>query len=93
MSENELFLFPIKLCSNLAASNISRERKINFILDLENIEINIETANPCGLIINELVSNSLEHGFVGRDRAEGEAQSDRGNIWLSLKQLIEFAPF
>ena len=68
------------LMDNLACSNMTRERNINFILDLEEIELNIETANPCGLIINELVSNSLEHGFVGRDS---------GNIWLSLKQNLE----
>ncbi len=33
-------------------------------LDLEkNVLIGIDTAVPCGLIVNELVSNSLKHGF------------------------------
>lgn len=68
------------LLDNLAYSQGSRERNINLILDLEPIELNIESANPCGLIVNELVSNSLEHGFVGRDR---------GNIWLNLKRNLE----
>lgn len=45
--------------------------------DIDAIELNIETANPCGLIINELISNSLEHGFVNRSG---------GNIWLELKR-------
>jgi len=37
--------------------------KINFNLDVDDIELNIETSVPCGLIINELVSNSLKHAF------------------------------
>ena len=65
------------LLSNLAYSQASEERNINLICNLDPIELNIETANPCGLIVNELVSNALEHGF--RDRKYG-------NIWLSLQQ-------
>ena len=63
------------LVDNLSYVHGSQNR-INITLEIEPIEINIESANPCGLIVNELVSNALEHGFVGRDR---------GNIWLSLK--------
>jgi len=36
---------------------------IDLDLDIENVELNIETSVPCGLIINELVSNSLKHAF------------------------------
>ena len=36
---------------------------IDIKLKIENIEFNIETAIPCGLIINELVSNSIKHAF------------------------------
>lgn len=32
-------------------------------VDVENIEIGIDTAIPCGLIINELVTNSVKHAF------------------------------
>jgi histidine kinase len=68
------------LLDHLAYSQNCEARNICLYLDLEKIELNIETANPCGLIINELVSNALEHGF--RDR-------DRGNIWLKLNQNQE----
>jgi histidine kinase len=64
------------LLDNLAYSQGSKERNINLILDLEPIELNIESANPCGLIVNELISNALEHGFSDRSG---------GNIWLKLK--------
>ncbi len=32
-------------------------------LKLQPIILNVETANPCGLIINELVSNAFKHAF------------------------------
>ncbi|MEN9519821.1 MAG: hypothetical protein RLZZ381_2409, partial [Cyanobacteriota bacterium] len=64
------------LLDNLAYSQGSKERNINLVLELEPIELNIESANPCGLIVNELISNALEHGFGDRSS---------GNIWLKLK--------
>lgn len=38
-------------------------KDINFELECRNIKLNIDTAIPCGLIINELVSNSIKHAF------------------------------
>jgi two-component sensor histidine kinase len=32
-------------------------------LDVEDIPVAVDTAIPCGLIVNELVSNSLRHAF------------------------------
>ncbi|BDZ71484.1 hypothetical protein GCM10025861_20010 [Methanobacterium petrolearium] len=43
-----------------ASPNLSN---INIDLDVGDIELNLETSVPCGLIINELVSNSLKHAF------------------------------
>ena len=40
-------------------------------MDLEeNVLINMDTAVPLGIIVNELVSNSLKHAFPGRDKGE-----------------------
>ncbi len=51
---------------------------ISLELDVDNIYLDIDTAVPCGLIINELVSNSLKHGYEGR---EGE-----GHIRVCFKE-------
>ncbi|MCK9150344.1 sensor histidine kinase [Methanobacterium alcaliphilum] len=48
----------------------SMDKMIDLKLDLDNINLEIETAIPCGLIINELVSNSLKHAFKGRNTGE-----------------------
>jgi two-component sensor histidine kinase/PAS domain-containing protein len=40
-------------------------RRISLHLDLHSVPVNIETAMPCGLIINELISNSLKYAFPG----------------------------
>jgi len=37
--------------------------RIRLIMDVEDVIIGIDTAVPCGLIINELVSNSMKHAF------------------------------
>ncbi|MGI6463978.1 MAG: PAS domain S-box protein [Methanobacterium sp.] len=48
---------------------------IESVLDIEDINLNIETAIPLGLIINELVTNSVKHAF-----SKGE-----GTIIIKLK--------
>ena len=37
--------------------------RIALKIDAEDVSIGLETAIPCGLIVNELVSNSLRHAF------------------------------
>jgi PAS domain S-box-containing protein len=51
------------LVANLYQSFGCGNTSIQFNLNVEPIYLNIETAIPCGLIINELVSNSLKYAF------------------------------
>jgi PAS domain S-box-containing protein len=53
------------------------KNNIKPIIDAEEVFLNIETAIPCGLIINELVSNSLKYAFP--DNKSGE-------VFISLHQ-------
>ena len=53
------------------------ESSVNLNIDVDKITLGIETAIPCGLIINELVSNSLKYAFPN---------GTSGNIYLSLKE-------
>ena len=40
------------------------------ILDIEDVSLNIETAIPCGLLINEMVANSLKYAFPNQKNGE-----------------------
>ncbi|MEG4349577.1 PAS domain S-box protein [Microcoleus sp. LAD1_D3] len=51
------------LVANLYQSFGCGNTSIKFNLKIDPISLNIETAIPCGLIINELVSNSLKYAF------------------------------
>jgi len=44
------------------------DKDISLRLDIDPFEFNMDTLIPLGLIINELVINSLKHAFVGRDK-------------------------
>jgi two-component sensor histidine kinase len=66
---------------NLAKSLISTYElgnlKIEMDFDLDEVFLNLDSAIPCGLILNELISNSLKYAFKGRQS---------GNITVSLKE-------
>ena len=36
---------------------------VDLVIEVEEMYLGIDTAIPCGLIVNELVSNSLKHAF------------------------------
>lgn len=68
------------IMSHLFNSYTSNATVITLDLDLNDVNLEIETAIPCGLIINELVSNGLKHAFHNRDK---------GKISITLKQNEE----
>jgi len=64
------------LVSNLFYSYNVENNQIKPILEIENVTLNMETAVPCGLIISELVSNSLKYAFPN---------GKKGEMFMSLK--------
>ena len=56
------------IARNLFHSYGRPEGGISLEFDLEEINLNLDTSIPCGLIINEVVSNSLKYAFEGRER-------------------------
>lgn len=66
------------LTSSLFQINKVSSDLIQLKLDIEEVFFDIQTAIPCGLILNELISNSLKYAFpLGR----------KGTIEISLASL------
>jgi len=68
------------LAGNLARTFSDSQSKITFHYDIEDIYLPIDTGIPCGLIINELLSNAFKYAFEGKEK---------GVITISLKQISE----
>ena len=51
------------LTNYLISSHQTSLHNIDVNMDIKDVNLNIDTAVPCGLIINELIINSIKHAF------------------------------
>ncbi|MCU0327018.1 MAG: sensor histidine kinase [Spirosomaceae bacterium] len=65
------------LCENILDSYNETER-IAVDIDMKEVELDVDTAVPVGLIVNELITNSLKYAFP---------DSKKGEIKLSLENV------
>lgn len=66
-----------KLSQNLSSS-YNKEEAVNVNIDMDEIELDVDTAIPLGLIANEVLTNSFKYAFPNENY---------GIISLSLKKL------
>lgn len=59
-----------KLCHFLKQSYADHDAPISIVVDAEGIGFDMDTAMPCGLLITEIVSNSLKYAFPGHREGE-----------------------
>jgi len=59
-----------RLADNLMQSFRIEPGRIRLVIHSEKIALDIDTAVPTGLIINEIVTNALKHAFTGKDAGE-----------------------
>jgi predicted ATPase/two-component sensor histidine kinase len=66
------------VCAQLFRAYAPATGQISLQLDIDDIQLDLDRAVACGLIVNELASNALKHAFPdGR----------RGTLWISLEAL------
>jgi two-component sensor histidine kinase len=79
--------YVVNLANNLMHSYSNFENEIKLNLDIQNVFLNLDLAIPCGLIINEIVSNALKYAFVEKSQ-DGEIsltmKSDGKNLSLQI---------
>ncbi len=69
-----------QLIDHLLESYGDIDQRVEFKTEVDPIFLNIETAHPCGLIVNELISNVFKHAFPN---------GMTGQVWLKLHQSSE----
>ena len=69
-----------RLVENLFFSLGDTQGLVKSVIHVEPIQINLETAIPCGLLINELITNALKHAFP-----DGRS----GTVYVELYQDLE----
>ena len=65
------------LCENILDS-YNETNRIKVDIDMKEVELDVDTAVPVGLIVNELITNALKYAFPS---------GKKGNIKLSLENV------
>ncbi len=55
--------YVLDLANHLLSSYSVNAEHVKLEMEADPVALDVDTAVPCGLIINELVSNSLKHAF------------------------------
>lgn len=74
-----------ELIDYLSIAFKSNYSDVNFSLDIDDFKLNLDQAVPLGLILNELVTNSLKHSGKDRLLIDFTAKKERDNICITLK--------
>jgi len=65
------------LAAHLRHSYAGKSESVELLVDVEEVSLSMDVSVPCGLIINEILSNSLKYAFP---------QGRRGTISVSLRR-------
>jgi PAS domain S-box-containing protein len=77
----ELQSYALDMAHSLLESYTSNRGAIKLLVDAEEVILDVDQAVPCGLILNEIITNSLKHAFrgsnAGRISIKGRITPDR----------------
>jgi PAS domain S-box-containing protein len=66
------------------AENVSKDIPINFVVDSDHFMIDLNRAIPLGLILNELLTNSLKHAFSSSESPQisVKIRTDKDKVYM-----------
>jgi PAS domain S-box-containing protein len=59
-----------KMISRLHALYVMAPKRVREVLDVRDVMLDVNHAVPCGVLINEILTNSYKHAFEERDEGE-----------------------
>jgi two-component sensor histidine kinase len=74
----------MKLVNELSYSYMVEKKNIEIKLDLDIVFVEMDTAIPLGMIVNEIISNSLKHAFEPDQEGEIFVKLDLADGKLTL---------
>jgi two-component sensor histidine kinase len=91
--------YTVALLDNLFETFDAGPRGISKVVDIGAIRLSVDIAIPCGLIVNELVTNALKHAFPGgregtvrvilREGADGALDLTVGDDGVGLPEGVD----
>lgn len=77
------------LVTNLVHSYEIRSNQIKLDLEIDKVELALDQAIPCGLILNELITNALKYAYPNGEKGviSIKVKSDDNNIQISVKDF------
>lgn len=87
LSQISFDIYMQELVDIIVNALIKDERDISLHIDAESVNFTINQAIPCGLILNELITNCYKHAFNGIDngRIDIRLNRDQDNILLQIE--------
>ncbi|WP_052014805.1 cache domain-containing protein [Desulfovibrio sp. X2] len=86
LSSIQLRSYVAKLASHLLRS-FAGDKRIESVVDIPEMIISVDKAVPLGLVLNEVITNSVQHGFAGRNDGRiailGELKNDVLDVRIS----------
>jgi PAS domain S-box-containing protein len=83
----EMSYYIMNLISSLTSHYSLDTKRIAITTRCKDVQLDLNRAIPCGLILNELISNAIIHAFPDKRKGEIEVQLEKksGNIILSVR--------
>jgi PAS domain S-box-containing protein len=67
----------LKRLASMLLDNFNMNKNITCKIDCDGVQLNINQAIPCALIVNEVLTNAFKHAFT---------EKNMGTIWLSVTE-------
>jgi two-component sensor histidine kinase len=88
LAQVDLSAYLNQLCTQLFRALVARPGAIKLHMDLNTVHLSIDQAIPCGLLVNELVTNAFKHAFpeghTGDVRIELQPMEDANSLRLRV---------